>query len=500
MIKMAKAQYIKHLYENEGKSKNEIRRITGLNYRTVCRYVEKTDWNAKKEPNMKAEHYPILGEYLPLINEWLEGDMRVPRKQRHTAKRIYDRLCREAGYQGSYSSVKRYVKKKRMQLHQAGSGYVPLAHPEAYGQADFGEFLYYDAAGNEKKGYAFTISFPYSNKGYTQAFPSQNQECLLEGMKRIFEHIGGVPVRIRFDNMSTAVAQVLEGSERKLTDGFTRFMLHYRFQADFCNPASGNEKGNVENKVGYSRRNAFVPVPTITSFEDFNEKLWDWCEEDAQRPHYKHQVSIQSLWEEEAQKLLTLPEVPYDVFRYESLRVNKCGFVSVDTNQYGLSPELNGETVQAKIFYDRIEFWHDQMLAGKYHRSYGRNEKLTDWTKYVHTLYRKPGAAEHTEFFRQIPELWQDYLMQTKGAERKNALKLLRDMVEDDNAENCTEILLLAQQNGTSDVESLRQCYYSLLKEERTPEPLKLLSDVPTLNYRPDLKAYDMLTGGGETE
>ena len=229
MIKMAKAQYIKHLYENEGKSKNEIRRITGLNYRTVCRYVEKTDWNAKKEPNMKAEHYPILGEYLPLINEWLEGDMRVPRKQRHTAKRIYDRLCREAGYQGSYSSVKRYVKKKRMVLHQAGSGYVPLAHPEAYGQADFGEFLYYDAAGNEKKGYAFTISFPYSNKGYTQAFPSQNQECLLEGMKRIFEHIGGVPVRIRFDNMSTAVAQVLEGSERKLTDGFTRFMLHYRF-------------------------------------------------------------------------------------------------------------------------------------------------------------------------------------------------------------------------------------------------------------------------------
>lgn len=111
------------------------------------------------------------------------------------------------------------------------------------------------------------MSFPYSDKAYAQVFPSQNQECLLIGMRRIFEYIGGVPARIRFDNMSTAVAQVLEGTERKLTDGFTRFMLHYRFQADFCNPASGNEKGNVENKVGYIRRNALVPIPTIISFE-----------------------------------------------------------------------------------------------------------------------------------------------------------------------------------------------------------------------------------------
>lgn len=89
----------------------------------------------------------------------------------------------------------------------------------------------------------------------------------------MFEHIGGVPPRLRFDNLSTAVVKVLEGGELELTDGFRRFMLHYRFRAEFCNPAAGNEKGNVENKVGYSRRNAFVPVPTVTSFEEFNECL-----------------------------------------------------------------------------------------------------------------------------------------------------------------------------------------------------------------------------------
>ena len=165
----------------------------------------------------------------------------------------------------------------------AAEGYLPLAQPAGEGQVDFGENLYYDAQGRERKGYELVVSFPRSNKGYTQFFPSQSQECLLEGLERVFEHIGGVPPRLKFDNLSTAVVQVLENGERVLTEGFTRFMLHYRFRAEFCNPAAGNEKGNVENKVGYSRRNAFVPVPTVTSFEEFNEWLWEWCEQDAQR-------------------------------------------------------------------------------------------------------------------------------------------------------------------------------------------------------------------------
>jgi transposase len=187
-------------------------------------------------------------------------------------------------------------------MNAKNSGYLPLEHALGSGQVDFGKHIYYDGSEKEQEGYALTISFPNSNKGYTQTFPSQNQECLLEGMKRIFEHIGGVPPMLRFDNMSTAVVQVLKGTDRILTDGFNRFMLHYRFHAEFCNPASGNEKGNVENKVGYSRRNAFVPVPTITSFDDFNESLWDWCEKDAQRPHYKKKLLIEELWEEDSKR------------------------------------------------------------------------------------------------------------------------------------------------------------------------------------------------------
>lgn len=495
MLRMAQIQYIKDLYENEEKSLREISRITGHSFETVRKYAYQTNWSEDHLPNIEPQSYPVLGEFIPVIDKWLEADRKVPRKQRHTVWRIYCRLRDEYCFSGSYSSVKKYVRKKKYIMKVNREGYLPLEHPAGCGQVDFGEFLYQDAAGTEQHGYALTMSFPYSNKGYTQAFPSQNQECLLEGMKRIFEHIGGVPAVLRFDNMSTAVAQVLKGKERVLTDGFTRFMLHYRFQAEFCNPASGNEKGNVENKVGYSRRNAFVPVPTITSFEAFNDYLWDWCEKDAQRLHYRKKVPIEQLWEDDRNSLLAMPEYPFSVFRYEALTVSKTGFATIDTNKYGLSPTLSGETVQAKIFFDHIEFFYDHQPVGTFCRSYKRGDEIYDWTQYVSVLCKKPGAIEHTRFFRQMPEQWQSYLARTEGKERRSALQLLREIVSDGNAALCNDALELAGENGRTDPDSLRQCYYMIARKEYRPDPLKLPSS-PTLNYNPDLAAYDGLMGG----
>ena len=496
MLRMAQIDYIKDLYENEDLSLREISRRTGHSFQTVQKYAYQENWSVELLPNLEAENYPNLEKYIPSIDEWMELDRKLPRKQRHTAMRIYHRLVDEQGYQGSYSSVKRYVRKKKFVLKLAAEGYLPLAQPCGHGQVDFGESLYYDAQGKERKGYALTVSFPQSNKGYTQFFPSQNQECLLEGLKRVFEHIGGVPPRLKFDNLSTAVAKVLEGGERELTEGFRRFMLHYRFQADFCNPAAGNEKGNVENKVGYSRRNAFVPVPTVTSFEAFNEWLWAWCEKDAQRLHYKYKIPIQELWEADRDALLKLPEYPFPVFRYEALAVNKYGFAVIDTNKYGLAPTLAGKTVQAKIFFDHVEFYHAPQPVGRYRRSYGRDEELYDWTQYVGTLLKKPGAVEHTRFFKQLPQQWQELLSQAKGRERKGALGLLDEIVRDGNAPLCEDALSLAAENGRTDPDSIRQCYYMIAKKEFRPKPLELRASTPKLRYDPNLTAYDGLTGG----
>ena len=493
---MAQIKYIKDLYENEEASLREICRRTGHSFETVKKYAQRDDWREEKLPDLEAQRYPNLEKYIPSIDEWMEADRKLPRKQRHTAMRIYRRLVEEQGYQGSYSSVKRYVRKKKLVMNLAADGYLPLAQPSGDGQVDFGENLYYDAQKRERKGYELVVSFPQSNKGYAQFFPSQNQECLLEGLKRFFEHIGGVPPRLKFDNLSTAVVQVQENGERVLTEGFTRFMLHYRFQAEFCNPAAGNEKGNVENKVGYSRRNAFVPVPTVTSFEEFNEWLWEWCEQDAQRLHYKYKIPIQELWEADRASLLKLPEYPFPVFRYEALSVNKYGFAVIDTNKYGLAPMLAGQTVQAKIFFDHIEFYHDHRPVGRYRRSYGRNEELYDWTQYVSTLVRKPGAVEHTRFFKQLPQQWQELLTQSRGRERKGALRLLEEIVGNGNAGLCEDALALAAENGRTDPDSVRQCYYMIAKKEFRPKPLELRTSAPQLRYNPNLTAYDSLTGG----
>lgn len=500
MLNMAQKEYIKDLYENEDLSLREIAKRTHHSFRTVQKYAYQEDWNENNLPNISKESYPVLGDYIPIIDKWLEEDRKAPRKQRHTVRRIYCRLRDEYGYEGSYSSVKKYVRKKKFVMRVKLNGYLPLEQPKGCGQVDFGEFVYQDSKGEKKKGYALIISFPYSNKGYMQAFPSQNQEALLEGMKNIFEHIGGVPVKLRFDNMTTAVAKIEQGEKRILTDSFQRFMMHYRFQAEFCNPASGNEKGNVENKVGYSRRNAFVPMPVITSFDEFNEQLWEWCENDAKRLHYKHKVPIRELWEEEKDVLLNLPEYPYQVFRYEVLSVNKYGFVTVETNKYGLSPSLAGEKVQAKIFVDRIEFFYDHKRIGQFIRSYSQNEEIYDWTQYVTELSQKPRAASNTRFFKQMPEIWQKYLIKSQGKERKDALQLLKEIVDDGNSSLCSEALLMAAENGRTDTDSIRQCYYMITRREFHPKPLKNVPIPLMLEYSPDLTAYDLLTGGNGDE
>lgn len=167
----------------------------------------------------------------------------------------------------------------------------------------------------------------------------------------------------------------------------------------------------------------------------------------------------------------------------------------IETNRYGLSPSLAGETVQAKIYHDRIELYYEHRLLKTYGRSYERNAEKLDWTQYVGTLCKKPGAAEHTRFFHQMPALWQEHLKRVKGAERKSALMLLREIVDEGNESLCDETLAFAMECGRTDADSMKQCYYMLTRREKHPAPLKEL-DAPAFRYDPSLYVYDGLAGG----
>ncbi len=175
--------------------------------------------------------------------------------------------------------------------------------------------------------------------------------------------------------------------------------------------------------------------------------------------------------------------------------MNKTGFAVIDTNKYGLSPTLAGEVVQAKIFFDHIEFFHDHRAVGSFQRSYKQGDEVYDWTQYVSTLCKKPRAMESTKAFRRMPQQWQTYLSSTQGKERKSALQLLSEIVSDGNASLCEDALELAAMNGRTDTDSLRQCYYMVAKKEYRPDPLRLTSS-PMLNYNPNLSVYDGLMGG----
>ena len=290
MIAMGQQQYITGLEKFEGLSLREISKRTGHHFNTVKKYVDKENWNEETKP--RKERSSKLDELKPIIDEWLKIDLKMPRKQRHTGTRIYDRLKNEKEYKGKLKVGKQtviiYVTKTKQELCKSVYDTAILGyHPYGQAQVDFGEVYAFNELGIMAKFHELVISFPASNAGYAQICKTQNAGCLLEAMQKIFEYIGAVPTRILFDNMSSAVVKILPKGKRNLANNFERFVLHHGFKAVFCNPNKGQEKGSVENKVGYKRRNFFVPVPTIIDLNKFNENLLIQCDEDLKREHYQ---------------------------------------------------------------------------------------------------------------------------------------------------------------------------------------------------------------------
>jgi transposase len=315
MLTMEQIYRIRNLRKFEGKSLRKIAEITGFDFATVKKYVDKENFNLELRP--KQQRSGKLSPYKDVVTKWLQDDKKSPHKQRLTAKRIYDRLKElYPEFNASERTVRDFVAKLRSELEMDNQGSIPLDHSPGEAQVDFGDARFIEN-GVTYDGQYLNISFPYSNVGYTQLFKSANLECLLEGMKAIFEHIGGVPTAIWFDNMSTAVQKIKEHGERDLTKGFMRFMLHYGFNSNFCNPNSGNEKGSVEAKVGYPRRNMFVPIPEFNDLKECNQKLLNRLDNDMDRQHYKGIGLIKELFKEDKTELFKLPEVAFEVYRYE---------------------------------------------------------------------------------------------------------------------------------------------------------------------------------------
>ncbi len=255
----------------EGMSIREAARTFGLHRDTVRKMLAYfVPPGYRRQVSLRR---PKLESFTGVIDRILESDLSVPRKQRHTAKRIFERLRDEYGFGGQYTIVKDYVRERRRRSQEM---FVPLSHAPGHAQCDFGEALVV-IGGVEQKAHCFVLDLPHSDGCFIKAYPGETTEAFLDGHVSAIAFLGGVPQSILYDNTKLAVARILGDGRRKRTRAFTELQSHYLFDDRFGRPGKGNDKGKVEGLVGYMRRNFLVPIPSFDSFHALNAHLERHC-------------------------------------------------------------------------------------------------------------------------------------------------------------------------------------------------------------------------------
>jgi len=333
---------------------------------------------------------PKLGPWLGVIDQILEDDESRPKKQRHTAKRIYDRLKEEHHFAGGYTIVKDYVREARLRHREV---FVPLAHPPGNAQADFGEALVV-VAGVEQKAHFLCIDLPHSDDAFVIAFPAENTESFCEGHTQAFSYFGGVPRSILYDNTRIAVKEIAGDGERKPTEEFSKLQSHYLFEAKFGRPGKGNDKGMVEGLVGYARRNFLVPVPRVASWEELNAHLAEQCSQRRARKLRGHTETISERFERDREKLLPLGAAPYEACQRRATRASSQALVRYETNDYSVPVAYGHQRVLVKAFVWEVVIACGGEVIARHRRSYGREEMIFDPLHYLALLEQKTNALD----------------------------------------------------------------------------------------------------------
>jgi transposase len=498
---------IRELYYEQGKKLKEIAIIMNCDWRTVRKYVDMEDFNPHPPSPEEESHESKLEPFKPLIDSWLLSDKKAPRKQRHTARRVFRRLKDEAtGFNSSYRLVATYVANKKKEIHlKQREGYIPLIHSPGEAQVDFGYTDFYENDKLYQEAKYLVLSFPYSNGGYLQLNYGENMECLLEGLVTMFGHIGGVPTEIWFDNTRTIVTQIIKGGSRNVTDRFQRFCEHYRFKPLFMNPESGWEKGNVENKVGYLRRNQLVPVPAFTSISEKNKELLAACDHDMEREHYADDKErfISELFEEDKKGFLPLPSIPFDTALYTTARTDKYGKFTIDNgkHRYSASPAFCEDTVRLRITSSSVTVMDSSLQKIVCHkRLYGKETESMDWIPYLKYIARKPRSLKNSGIYAMMPENMQIYMDSCESSERGKILKVLTELTKRGGFPNALNIVDEAIRFHVTDPDSLQSLYRRTYSDIPLLPPLDVQSGIPSqkvIPFRNDLSDLDSILKKG---
>jgi len=455
----------------EGRSQRAVAREFGLSRETVRKMLQyAVPPGYQRQQPIKR---PKLGPWLGVIDAILNDDKQRPPKQRHTSKRIFERLKEEHGFTGGYTIVKDYVRTATLRGQEM---FVPLMHPAGEAQVDFGEALVV-IAGVEQKAHYLVRDLPQSDDCFVAAFPAETTEAFLEGHVRAFAHFGGVPTRILYDNTRIAVAKILGGEERQRTRAFSELQSYYLFADKFGRPAKGNDKGKVEGLVGYARRNFMVPIPRVSSWQELNAHLEQQCRKRRERRLRGHSETIGERFERDRAALLPLPAAPYEACEKISTRVSSLSLVRYRSNDYSVPTQYGHRQVWVKGYVHEVVIASGSEVIARHERNYEREVVVFDPLHYLALLEQKTRALDQAaplagwrlpESFVQLRRLLEARLRKHGSREYVQVLRLLETF-------NIVEVTLAiedALQLGTISFDAVR--HLLLCRIERRPPRLDM--------------------------
>lgn len=494
---MNQYEFIRTAHRAYGKNISELSRLTGHSRNTVKKAIRGEPWGyceRKKQP------FPVLGPFLKIIEEWLLIDQNQPKKQRHTARRIYNRLMTEHGYQGGESTVRRYVSIAKMQLGLDRPGAFIPCDPEAGFEAeiDWGTATV-EISGKRSRVKIFCMRSKYSGKHFVRAYPVERQQAFIDAHLHGFEFFGGIFPVLIYDNLTTAVRKVLQGRNRLEQESFTNFRAYHNFEARFTNPAAGNEKGGVEGLVGFSRRNYMVPIPKVASFEELNAMLLEQCIAYGNHKIAGREHTVDVLFEAEKKHLLAMPEHVFSNQQQVVCKVDKFGTVIVDKNRYSVPTRYIGQPVSVLLGVEQVSIHLKSRKLANHKRVYGNNKWQLAPDHYLDLLKQRPMAFNSARPIRQWRPSWPgcyerllERLREAQGETRgtKDFITVLQ-LHRNHKSSEVESAVDLALENNISSSEGVRHLLFFANSSEEKRHPLEGWESLPP----GDITQYGQLGG-----
>jgi len=445
MLKVNQYGYIRTAHRIYGKKIKEIARDTGHSKNTI-RKVLREEYSGYK-PRI-TQPYPVLGPYLNIIDRWLKVDKQQPKKQRHTAVRIYNRLKQEHGFQGAEVTVRKYVREAKQRLgvrtHQVFIPSDPEVGIEA--EVDWGRCIAI-IGGIKTPLKHFCMRSKYSGKHFVRCYPCERQQALFDAHIQAFDFFGGVFPVLIYDNLATAVQKVFLGKKRTLQASFEKFKSYYSFTPRFCSAGQGHEKGGVEGLVGFARRNYMVPVPVARSLEELNRKLLQDCLSYGDHRIAGREQTVNELYEEEKANLILLPDIPFSNLAASSGKVDKYSTVIIDKNRYSVPTTYAYCKINVILYVDRVEIWYGSKKIASHQRLFSNNKWSLLPEHYLELIRQRPQAFESARPIRQWRESWSLCLekLLARFCKKQGHTKGIKDFIS---------VLMLYKDHAADDIES----------------------------------------------